>query len=719
LKSNSRWLSFIKDFNFNYKPSQVSVKADVFRQFGALQPRNVGGGPYKIPETFNKYYTFDRYYILRWDLTRSLNLDYSATNNARIDEPFGRIDTKEKKDIVRKNLFKGGRSTRYHQEATFTYNVPTNKFPLLDWTTLRASYKAEYDWIGASLLARSLGNVVTNGQTKSVNGEFNFDQLFSKWKFLRAVYNTTPFNSQANYTKTVKKKIRTDSLSKKQARKLTRAEKKLVKKEKRNQRRNQLPELGSAVKGIARVITSVKRAGVQYTETAGTSLPGFLDSTRALGQNWRSRQPGFDFIFGYQPDTNWINQKGKNGLITRDPVFNALIQQRYDQRLNLTAQVNPVRDFNIDLNLDKTFNKNYSELYKDTTGLPTGGELARLNPYALGSFSISYISYQTLFTKFDPNLLSETFKQFEANRVFLSQKLGKQNPYNGANATPGADGFYQGYGRYAQDVIIPSFIAAYTKKDPRSVKLVKNANPNLRANPFKGLIPKPNWSITYNGLSRVKGLEKIFTNVVIRHGYRSTLSMNSFNSALFFADPLRYGFPSFMDTLTKNYIPYFLIPNVTISEEFNPLFSLDVTFTNQLTTRVEYRKTRQLSLSLIDYQLAENRSTELTVGADWRVRGMPLIKRIGKMKLQNDVTFKLNLSIRDDATSNSKLDQKSSFGTAGQKVIRINPTIDYVINSRIRAQFYYDLNKNIPKIATSAPITNTRAGLNLRISLAQ
>lgn len=719
LKSNSRWLSFIKDFNFNYKPSQVSVKADVFRQFGALQPRNVGGGPYKIPETFNKYYTFDRYYILRWDLTRSLNLDYSATNNARIDEPFGRIDTKEKKDIVRKNLFKGGRSTRYHQEATFTYNVPTNKFPLLDWTTLRASYKAEYDWIGASLLARSLGNVVTNGQTKSVNGEFNFDQLFSKWKFLRAVYNTTPFNPQANYTKTVKKKIKTDSLSKKQARRLTRAEKKLVKKEKINQRRNQLPELGSAVKGIARLITSVKRAGVQYTETAGTSLPGYLDSTRVLGQNWKSRQPGFDFIFGYQPDTNWINQKGKNGLITRDPVFNALIQQRYDQRLNLTAQVNPIRDFNIDLNLDKTFNKNYSELYKDTTGLPTGGELTRLNPYALGSFSISYISYQSLFTKFDPNLLSETFKQFEANRVFLSQKLGKQNPYNGANATPGADGFYQGYGRYAQDVIIPSFIAAYTKKDPRSVKLVKNANPNLRANPFKGLIPKPNWSITYTGLSRVKGLEKIFTNVVIRHGYRSTLSMNSFNSALFFADPLRYGFPSFMDTLTKNYIPYFLIPNVTISEEFNPLFSLDVTFTNQLTTRVEYRKTRQLSLSLIDYQLAENRSTELTVGADWRVRGMPLIKKIGKMKLQNDVTFKLNLSIRDDATSNSKLDQKSSFGTAGQKVIRINPTIDYVINSRIRAQFYYDLNKNIPKIATSAPITNTRAGLNLRISLAQ
>ena len=195
--------------------------------------------------------------------------------------------------------------------------------------------------------------------------------------------------------------------------------------------------------------------------------------------------------------------------------------------------------------------------------------------------------------------------------------------------------------------------------------------------------------------------------------------MNSFNSALFFQDPLRYGFPSFVDTITKNYIPYFLIPNITISEEFSPLVSVDMTFTNQLTTRVEFRKTRQLSLSLVDYQLAENRSTEFTVGGDWRVRGMPLIKKIGKMKLENDVTFKLDVSVRDDATANSKLDQNASFGTAGQKVIRINPTIDYVINSRVRATLYFEQTRNIPKINTSAPITNTRAGVQLRISLAQ
>jgi hypothetical protein len=69
-----------------------------------------------------------------------------------------------------------------------------------------------------------------------------------------------------------------------------------------------------------------------------------------------------------------------------------------------------------------------------------------------------------LFTKFDPNEVSEIFREFEANRVILSNRLGLSNkPYADPNVRT-ADGYIQGYGRYAQDVLIPSFIAAYTKK---------------------------------------------------------------------------------------------------------------------------------------------------------------------------------------------------------------------------------------------------------------
>ena len=119
-------------------------------------------------------------------------------------------------------------------------------------------------------------------------------------------------------------------------------------------------------------------------------------------------------------------------------------------------------------------------------------------------------------------------------------------------------------------------------------------------------------------------MEKIFTNFSITHAYNSTLSMNSFNSDLMFQDPLQFGFPFFIDTISGNYVPFFLVPNITISEQFAPLLDLDMQFTNQLNARIEFRKSRQLSLSLVDYQLAENRSTEFTIGAGWRKRGFRL-----------------------------------------------------------------------------------------------
>jgi cell surface protein SprA len=535
-----------------------------------------------------------------------------------------------------------------------------------------------------------------NGQTRNLTGELNFDQLYTKWKFLRAVYSENPAPAAPKPAQPTMQD--------------TSGKKRWVKDP------NALPQVGTVPRAFAQLVTSLKRIGIQYTEDVGTLLPGYMDSTQYLGMNFKSHQPGWGYIIGYQPDTSGINWLGAQGLLSRDTLFNQLIQQRYNQRIGITAQVSPIRDLNIDINLDRTFDKQYSELYKDT-----GSGLQRYNPYAMGSFSISYISYQTLFEKFDPNEVSQTFRQFEDNRAILSRRLGGKNPYGAGGIQQ--DGYYERYGRYAQDVLIPAFIAAYTDKDPESVDLLKNSNPKLRSNPFARLLPKPNWNITYNGLNRIKGMEKVFTNFTIRHGYNSTLSMNQFNTALLFQDPFRVGYPYFQDTLTGNYVPYFLVPNVTISEQFSPLLEVDMTFTNQLSTRVEFRKSRQLSLSLVDYQLAENRSTEYTIGMNWRQRGVPFLQnvRIGKSgkKLENDITWRFDFSMRDDATANSKLDQNQAFGTSGQKVIRLAPSIDYVVNNRVNLKFYFEQNRVEPKIATTAPITTTRAGVQVRVSLAQ
>ena len=61
--------------------------------------------------------------------------------------------------------------------------------------------------------------------------------------------------------------------------------------------------------------------------------------------------------------------------------------------------------------------------------------------------------------------------------------------------------------------------------------------------------------------------------------------MNTFASALLYYDPFHYGAPAFIDTISGNYVPFYLVPNLTIQEQFAPLFGIDVTTTNQTSLR--------------------------------------------------------------------------------------------------------------------------------------
>ena len=485
---------------------------------------------------------------------------------------------------------------------------------------------------------------------------------------------------------------------------------------------NQPIEINGFEKAIGRLITMVKTVQLNYSANFKSRVPGYMDSSKVLGQNWSSMQPGLDYIFGKQPDTSWLNKKASQGLISRDSSFNFLYRQNFEQRLSITAQVEPLREFIIDLNLEKTFTKEYTELFKDTAGY---GRPDHLNPLASGGFSVSFISFKTLFAKSNPNEVSETFKTFENNRLLISNRVANANPYWKGLAPSQqftSDGYASGYGRYSQDVILPAFLAAYTKTDPRSISLIKQSNANIQSNPFSGIMPKPNWRATYTGLSKIPGLSSIFSSITLTHGYNGTLRMNSFTSALLYRDPFKIGAPSFIDTVSGNYIPFYLVPNITMQEQFVPLIGIEVTTINKLSLKFEYKKSRTLSMSLIDYQLAETRSTEWTFGGGFRKKGVRLpflVPGMKNSKTGNDLNIKLDVSLRDVATSNSALDQTTTYGTGGQKEVLIQPSVDYVINNRINVKLFFDQRRVIPYISTSAPMTTTRAGVNVRISLAQ
>ena len=731
IKSNSPWLSLIKDINFSPAPSLISYRTIFDRQFGEYTPRVVDpfdGTTEKVETTYDKYFTMGRIFNLRWPITRSMNLDLVSNLNSRIDEPDGRIDTKEKKDSLTRMLLRGGRNTLYNQQFTLRYDLPISKFPLTDWILASYNVSSNYNWVGASRLFTSLGNTIENTLSHQVNAQFNFNSFYNKSKFIRsALSDAKPTQSQSNPISTkliIKKQDALNGLTGKardSAYKIWKEARKQERIAMRVLKANEVLNIPRPVKSLVSLLTMLQNASIDYAENYNSRLPGFMSGVQFIDKDFNGFAPGFDYAMGRQPDTNWLNEQERKGLLTPDRNFNLLFRQGFDQRLSARVMIEPIKTLIIDIRFDKTFTKEYSELFKDTTE-KMNGRRTHNNPLSAGGFNISYIALRTFFKKHDPNSISKQFKDFQDYRDTISLRVANLNPYwQQLPDNQKFDSSYAtGYGRYAQDVLIPSFIAAYTGKDPQRVNLLNQTNSNIRSNPFSGMLPMPNWNLLYNGLSNIPGISEVFSNISLTHGYNGSLSMNSFNSSLLYADELRFGAPSFLDPVSKNYVPYFLIPNITISERMEPLIGLNVTTVTQWSIRFEYKKSRLLSLSLVDYQLSENNSTEWVIGTSYRKRGLKLPFRIPGLnnnRLANDLTLRLDVAVRDVFNTNSRLDQSNAYGTGGQKEITLQPSVDYVLNSKINLRFFFDQRRATPYISSAPPITNTRAGVNVRIAL--
>ena len=588
-----------------------------------------------------------------------------------------------------------------------------------------SSYNAStnYNWVGASRLAQDLGNMIENTFSQQLSAQFNFSSFYNKSKFIRAALSDAPYQSSGNADPLANKIL----MTKKEALEGKVGKDKIVAlqkwREARRQERiaqrvlkaNEPINVPGGVKQIFGLLTMLKTASLDYSENYNSRLPGYMSGVHFLNSTWDGLAPGLDYAFGKQPDSTWLRQQDAKGLLSKDDKFNLMLRQGFDQKLSIRLQIEPIRDLIVDVHLDKTFSKDYSELYKDTSGT---GVKTHLNPLSAGGFNISYFALNTFFESHDPNMISSVFKTFQDNRLRISNRVAEKNPYWDNKKDP--NGFAIGYGKYSQDVLIPAFIAAYTGKDKESVSLLNQNNSNIRSNPFSGMLPMPNWSILYNGLSKVKALSTLFSNISLSHGYNGNLSMNSFASSLMYVDRLFLGAPSFLDPISGNYIPYFLIPNITISERMEPLIGVNVTTVTQWSLRFEYKKSRLLALSLVDYQLSENNSKEWIFGTSYRARGLRLpfnIPGMNNAKLANDLTFRLDVGIRDMYNSNSRLDQANAYGTGGQKEVTLQPSIDYVLNSKINLKFFFDQRRTTPYISSSPPIISTRTGVNVRIAL--
>lgn len=430
IKSNT--LALLRDFNFSPLPTAINFRIEVDRYYAENSLRdNSPMNSIPINPTFNKNFLMTRVYGISWNLTRSLMLDFDATNYSIIDEPDGRINGL-KADTVWRNLLSLGRTTDYNHNLNLTYNVPLNKVPGLDWINLATRYGSSFNWQTEPLATLrqadiNLGNTIQNSRTIQLNPTLNFNQLY--------------------------------------------------------QRLGASPQADD--RGLGRFLlhlaTGIKTINGAYTQTKGIFLPGYLPKSRYFGVDDITGAPGLGFVFGSQRD---ISQMAINkGWITVDSLQSQLYINTLREDISLISTLEPVRDLRITLIANKNRTLNYA------TNLKYNSERQRfdyLSPNTTGDYSITFLTLGTAFEDQKGSVTSKTYQRFLTNRQVMSRRLALQNP-NSSGAT--IAGFADGYNENSQDVVMAAFLAAYTGKDAGSASLhsmPKLPIPNWRIN-YNGL----------------------------------------------------------------------------------------------------------------------------------------------------------------------------------------------------------------------------------------
>ena len=764
----------IKDFNFNYLPTSLSFNTNLNRQYSQVRLRDLnaltnGNSSSNLDMNSSKDFRWNRQFDIKYDLSKGIKFSLQTAMNANIAEPnltpeIGKQYYEAWRDTVWSNIKKLGTPYTYQQVFTASWNVPINKLPFLDWVNANGTYNSTYNWnrmaaIRGMSQANQPGNRATSMGSWQADGQLNFENLYNKSKYLKAVNQR--FAQQSNLvnvkfqSKTYKQKIKlmegksilvTHNLGSEKF-KLTAVDKTgkplmLNYKTKNpasieilsNQNAdsvqvtlvsmdpNAQTPLQKTVDVVVRTLMMVRKASVTYRVSNSMVLPGFQKEPNFLGQQMTDygNAPGYGFTFGIFDADKTIKNAMTNGWLTNnDSIVNPAVLT-YTSDLDIKASIEPFTGFKIDLNAKRYEASNTSIQYQ-YAGMPKN---------FTGSYNITLMALATAFkpTGTDQqNYSSESFSNLLTNRQIIANRLNSKYLKTG-NKYPDAGFIHEtaykntdynpangAYGPNSADVLIPAFLAAYTGQDVNAVD----------TNPFLSILSiLPNWRLSYDGLSNIAWFKDKFKSISLTHAYTCRYSIGSYTSystwVAMGGDDSALGYVR--DVQSNNPVPSspYNIGDVSINEQFSPLIGVNVAMKNSMTGKLEYRKQRNLILNLSSTQLIESTADEFVVGLGYVLKDFDVILKLKsdkQTKVKNDLKLSADLSYKDIKTLLRKVEENLTQASSGNKMFSLKMTADYVFSSKVNIQLFYDNQMSTPLISSSFPVSSSNFGVSFKFML--
>ena len=685
----------LSDFNFYYLPKSLSFTTEVYRDFEETLLRNKSAAQVILRPTYYKQFTWQRTYGLQYDLSKTFNIQYSANANARIDEPIGRLETQSAVDSVWQSIFRGGTMQTFQQTVTASWAVPIDRLPYLDFVKLPLNYRTTFSHQGTTPALASQGALLQNSSTMQASAQGNMQTLYNRIPLLKKAWAAKPSQGGNRFQQPEAKR-------KTQASKLSAADS--VKVADSLRRLRNAERLQEVAYGALRFITSLKNFNLQYSVTSGSRLPGFMGEPRVVGldpDHWWT--PGVGYVLGYDQDV--VEEMRDYDLLSRDTLFNTPHELSSLRAINLSAQLEPLRDCKIQVTASQNHSSREEYYYKYLS--QTDRVEGPLSYTMSGNYTTTTIALATLFSNAD-----ELFVQFLDVRQSVANRLAELNPdpYSSTLVLDSVDGRYYpaGYSANSQTVLLTSFLATYLGSDPARRSF----------SPFLGL-PLPNWSVNYTGLNKIPALKKWFTNIALSHRYSATYTIGNFytDASLSGLDDYDYGLETMLNA-TGDYLPPVSMGGIQLSEQLNPLIRLSLSMVNSFQFNFSLQKNRTLQLSFSNNQLTESSRDGVTLGAGYRIKDVQFaIQFAGKQHdLKSDIVLQLNITRNSNRTVIRKIGVQTSQVSSGAEVWAVDLSAEYSLSSALTLRAFFQTNINNPYIFNTYANSTTKGGLSLRVA---
>ena len=753
-KSNK--IKLIKEFNFYLLPASVSFKSEWDRTYKEQQRRNLSAYNFELPKTASKWFYWHRTYSVNYPISKGLKLSYNASNDSRLNEPSGVIDKtdedvwREYKREVWNSAKTFGENMEFNQKWNLTWQVPINKISILDWTTTNYKYSGSYNWQMGTETNDDLdyGNTITNSGTHTIDETLNFTKLYSKSKYLAGVQKRMKQNNNNNNKKNTNQKrketvkytksnVKTDDdnviyinhklgttdvkvtvldedgrlvpsetkiLSAKKVQVTCKNEVEKGKVTVVGKKDVEQTPLTRATDQVVNTLMMIKTATISYSQSEGCFVPGYKYDSQMFGMYkpfTSSAVPGFGYVIGLVPDDLESHLTTDQWLVDNDYISDKL-KYTYSNKLRIQSSLEPVRNMKITLSADRAYSHNYSKyLWGDA-------EENEKNRLTTGNFSISCNTMASAFNS------DKAYERFKKNRITIAHRLARAS-LGSVYETDIESGFPVLYNEMSQDVLIPAFYAAYTGQSVDNVPIDTYFIPMMSS--FRNFLRALNWKMTYNGLSKLPFFKVYFKTVNINHAYTSTYSLGSYET---FSSASIYDDDFYIDPIDGSlYVsPDYDVSTVSISERLSPLIGFDSKLKSNLTAKFEVRRNRTVTLSFTNTEISEVSNFEYVVGAGYVFEDFKVNVKTsgGSHHFENDLTVRLDFSIRDNQTIRRNIAEDITRKISGTKSYALKTYAEYMLSQRITMRVYLEYTMNQP-LTNGYRTSTTSGGVNLRFSL--